>query len=429
VTPTPTKHPLRAHQMQLSPVAYAVAIACITLSTTSAFAQSGGPINPEVRPLSFSLGQAISHDSNVFRLSSAGVVPAAYGNTTKSDIISRTYGAISYDNVISKQEIHLRAELDFRRYSTYSQLNRNSYGISASWKGDIDRAIYGAANVGLNSTATEFYDQTGLTTNQIRTDQIGATVGYRFTPSWSAFTRFELVDRRNSSGPLQTGNIDSRAYEVGGRFEPSSGVSGELVLRKRTVDFPNPQTVLIAGVPSSFSNSFNSDQFIARLNYNPNNISSFSGQIGTTKLSFDQLTQRNSSGYLANIRYSYNYSNALGFGAVVSRDVANDSVSFASPIAVTRLNGEINWRPTARIAVTANGSVTKRNFSSDPSVIAGVNPLTSDRIQAAGVSARYELLRTVFLTASLTRQSRSAPVPSAVFNSTMASIGVDFKVD
>jgi hypothetical protein len=417
--------------INLTPIAASVfaALAWFTLATNKASAQSEGNANAEKRPLSISFGQTISQDSNVFRLPNTATVPATYGSSSKSDIISRTYGAVSYDNIISKQQIQLRADLDFRSYTTYSQLNRNIYGLSAAWSGNIDRSIYGAANIGYNSAATEFFDQTGLSNNKIKTQQLGATVGYRFTPTWSAFTRFDLVKRENSASSLQTGNIESSSFELGARFEPASGFSGELTARKRAVDFPNPQTLLISGVLNSFSNSFTSDQIVARVNYAPNDISSFSGQLGATKLNFDQLTQRNTSGYLANFKYNYRFSDALNLSATLSKDVANDAVSFSSPITVTRLGLDANWRPTGRIAVEAGHYNTKRDFSSDPSVIAGINLLKSDRIQSTNLTGRYELLRTVFLTAGLTRQSRSAPVASAVFNNTLITFGVDVRLD
>jgi hypothetical protein len=414
---------------KLTPIAFGViaALAWFALATKNASAQADA--NAEKRPLSISFGQTISQDSNVFRLPSTTAVPAIYGNSSKSDIVSRTYGAVGYDNIISKQQIQLRADLDLRRYNTYSQLNRNIYGLSAAWNGNIDRSIYGSANIGYNSTATEFFDQTGLSNNQIKTQQLGATLGYRFTPTWSVFTRFDLVNRENSASTLQTGNIESTTFELGARFEPASGLSGEISARKRSVDYPNSQTVFISGVPTSFSNSFVSDQVVAKISYAPNAISSFSGQLGATRLNFDQLTQRNTSGYLANFKYNYRFSDALNLGATLSKDVANDAVSFSSPITVTRMGLDASWRPTGRISVGASFFNTKRDFSSDPGVIAGTNLLTSDRIQASSVTGRYELLRTVFLTAGLTRQSRSAPVASAIFNNTLVTIGVDFRLD
>jgi hypothetical protein len=414
---------------KLTPIAFGViaALAWFALATKNASAQADA--NAEKRPLSISFGQTISQDSNVFRLSDSASVPSVYGNSSKSDIISRTYGAVSYDNIISKQQIQLRADLDLRRYNTYSQLNRNIYGLSAAWNGNIDRSIYGAANIGYSSTATEFFDQTGLSNNQIKTQQLGATLGYRFTPTWSAFTRFDLVNRNNSALSLRTSDSDSLTFEMGARFEPESGLSGELSVRKRSVDYVNPQIVPISGTPTSFSNSFVSDQVVAKVGYSPNAISSFTGQIGATKLNFDQLTQRNTSGYLANLKYAYRFSDALNLGATLSKDVANDAVSFSSPITVTRMVLDANWRPTGRISIGASHDNTKRDFSSDPSVIAGTNLLKSDRIQSTTVAGRYELLRTVFFTTSITRQSRSAPVASAVFNNTLVTFGVDIRLD
>jgi Putative beta-barrel porin 2 len=401
---------------------FAVLVHASTASTASAQ-------EAETRPLVFTAGQTFLFDNNIFRLNDAAAVPAAYGSTSRSDRISSTYGAISYDNTISKQEISARLDLNMLRYSAHAALNRNTYSALASWKGDIDRAWFAGANVGLSSTATDFFNQTGFSPNEVRGTQFGATLGYRFTPAWSAVSRLDLNNRVNSAAALSSADSRSTGFELGARYDAGAGLSGELVARRRQINFPNPQLIVQGGTTQAFSNSYHSNQLVARVNYQANGVSSFSGQFGLTRLGFDQLTQRNNSGYLLGLSYRYSHSDALNFNANLSRDVTNDVVSFSSPVTATNLAVEANWRPTGRITIKASQSFTQRKFNSDPNVVFGLSALDADRLSATSISARYEVMRTVFLNGGFTRQSRDAAVTGIAYSGNVISLGVELRLD
>lgn len=387
------------------------------------------------RPLTYSLSQSFVRDSNVFRLGDNVAVPAnpviGPQGGPRGDTIGRTSVGINFNNTTGTQVVTLGANLDFTRYQRYSYLNRNGYGISGAWQADLDSAWYASANLSSAKANTEFLNQFGLASNSATTSTLGGKVGYRFTPTWSVFSGLTAIKIGNSAGVSQAANTSQRLLEAGAKYDPGTGLNGELLLQRRSLDYANRQIFDAFGntLPSSVDNSFNATQLMARASYQATGQSSFTGQIGYSNQRFNTLTQRDSSGLLFGVTYRYLYSDTFNVGLRLNRDIAGDQSSFSSPVQSTRAGFDASWKATGRITVLGSFDADRRKFSADPGVILGTNNLSADRSKTLALNARYELFRTVNLTAGLQRVSRSANVASIPFSSNIASLAVDFRFD
>jgi Putative beta-barrel porin 2 len=239
------------------------------------------------------------------------------------------------------------------------------------------------------------------------------------------------TDRSNSASALSSADLSLRGIEVGGRYDPGAILNGELVIAKRTISFPNFQTTDSLGQPllNAVDNGYSATQLIARANYQPTGQSSLSGNIGFSSSSFNSLKQRDNSGLLFGLTYRYLYSDALTFGARLSKDIVGEQLSFSSPVQSTRFGFDASWRMTGRTTLSGAVLTTNRKFNSDAGVVLSNNPLTSDRLQSASLNGRYELLRTVFLNASLLRASRNASVSNFSYAGTTAMLGIAVSLD
>ncbi len=388
-------------------------------------------VQQAVRPLNLNFGQSFSYDSNVLRLSDGLPMPSQFAGNSRGDWFSRTYGGVNYANNIGTQSVALNANLEYRRYSNFSLYNRTNYGLGASWQGDLDRAWYASAGVSTSAITTDLRDAFGLASNVGRTIGFNTKLGYKFTPSWSVFTAFDMSRRSNSATSLQVSDSNQRSVELGGRYDPGSGINADFFLRRRNVDFPNFQRTDASGnpLPGVYDNSFVANQMVMRVNYQPTGQSSLIGQIGYSNSRFNVLKQRDSSGVLLSLAYRYTYSDELSGGLSLSRDIAGEQVSFAAPVESTRLVLDGSWRPTGRITVGASFDTNRRRFNADPAVVLGLGGLDADRINQTSLNLRYEMLRTVFLTAGISRASRSATLVGIPYTGNLYSIGVDVKLD
>jgi hypothetical protein len=383
------------------------------------------------RPLTYRLGQEFLIDSNILRLPDGQPVPLAYLGKGRGDTIYRTYGGISYANIIANQNLQLDLNLEIRQYANFSSLSRNSMGLSGSIGGDLDRAWYYEASITASDTAGDFVNQNGLDANTLRNLGVSARLGYRFTPTWSTYGVLRAGRRVNSAQSLSSADTSQNSLEFGLRFDSGGRINAELGLSHRGVDYLNPQTFDALGnrLPLRVSNSFTSDQIVGRVNYQPTGQSKLTGSIGLGSTRFDELTQRNASNFLFGFDYRYVFSGLAEMGVQISRDLAGDAFSFSSPVIATKIGIDATWRPSGRLALTGELKTNSRSFSSDPSVVLGANVLNSDKVLTTSLTAQYEFSRTIRMVAGFNRQSRQSDSKNFVFTSNAINLGIVVSLD
>jgi hypothetical protein len=383
------------------------------------------------RPLSYRMGQELLIDSNVLRLPTELPIPASYKSTHRGDTISRTFGGVSYRNLIANQNLSVDLNAEFLTYSRFSSLDRSTFGLNANLGGDFDRAWYYQIGLISADSAGDFANQSGFEPNVVRNLGASSRLGFRFTPTWSTYLALSANRRTNSARTLLSADSSQSSEELGLRFEPESGIDAEIGISHRDVEFTNRQTVDALGNPlfGNISNSFQSDQLTGRVSYRPSSKSSFAGSIGLGNTRFDELKQRNTSNTLFSLDYRHNFSDLAEVGFQYSRDLAGDASSFSSPVVSTRLGVDAIWRPTGRLSLTGQVKTNARRFTFDPAVATGTNGLTEDKITSVSLIAQHELTRTVRVNAGLTQHERRSDTRSVSFTSTTFTIGVTIKLD
>jgi Putative beta-barrel porin 2 len=383
------------------------------------------------RPLTYRAGQEFILDSNVLRLANGQPPPASYGSGDRGDTISRTYVGFTYSNVIANQNVKLDFNLDTRKHSNFSSLDRNTYGLVGSVGGNFDRSWYYSAGLDLSNSAGDFINQIGFEPNAVRGFGFNTRVGYRFTPTWSVYVAQNEANRTNSATSLRSADTDQSTVELGLRFEPGSAMNAEIGFSQRTVKFPNRQRFDALGnpLPLTISNNFQADQLIARVSYAPTAQSSFSGNLGFGNTRFDELTQRNSNNVLFGVDYRYAFSDVANFGVQFARDLGSSSSSFTSPVLSTRFGIRANWNPTGKVMVTGDVTTNNRRFTSDPSNFTTTNSLKEDRLRSMGIAAQYTLARTLNINLGISRQTRSANLSNFSYSGTLLNLGATMSFD
>jgi hypothetical protein len=303
------------------------------------------------RPLVLGVRQSFAFDSNTLQTSPTVANPSQYGTSKKSDQISTTAVRLAYQNTFGTQAVDLTGEIGLVRYANLTLLNRTTDSLSLRWNSDWAPWFYTQFDGGTSKTAANFANQLGLDPNSSRVQSGGATFGFRFTPVWSTFARFDEVKRDNASTSLFVGNLRTSGREAGLRYQPQTGIEGSVLFRKAETTFPNPQTQSLSGanLGSAFDNSFSQRQLLGRVSYQPTGISSFTGEVGVSSSDYKQLSQRNGTGLVGKIQYSYAISDVWNLSAKVGRDQSATTTVFASNVVDNSLSLGLSWKPTARI--------------------------------------------------------------------------------
>jgi Putative beta-barrel porin 2 len=383
------------------------------------------------RPLSYRIGQELLIDSNVLRLPTELPIPASYKSRQRGDTISRTFGGLSYRNLIANQSVGVDLNAEVLTYSHFSSLNRSTIGLNSNLSGDFNRAWYYQFGLIAADSAGDFVNQSGFEANVVRNFGASSRLGLRFTPTWSSYLALSKNRRTNSARTLSSADSSQSTVELGLRFQPESGIDAEIGVSNRVVEFANRQTVDALGNPLSgnVSNSFQSDQLTGRINYRPSAQSRFAGSIGLGNTRFDELLQRNTSSILFGIDYRHTFSDLAEIGVQYAKDLAGDASSFSSPVVSTRLGLDATWRPTGRLSLTGQVKTNSRHFTFDPGVVSGANGLKEDKISSVSLIAQHELTRTVRLNAGFTQQARSSDTKNTSFKSTIFNVGVTINLD
>jgi Putative beta-barrel porin 2 len=379
------------------------------------------------RPLSFTARQSLSYDSNVLQIPSGGSLPASYGTTKRSDVISNTSVLGGYVNSFGTQNLSATADLGLVRYANLSRLNRNTYSLGGTLNGDLGPAVYSSLNLLTSRLGTSFANQFGLEPNLTTTFQVGGQLGYRFSPTWSVFGGLDQIKRDNSAPQLAAADSRSSGKEVGLRYQPQSGLDGSMVWRQVDTKLPNAQTRDFFGnlLPSAVNNGYQQDQAVIRLSYQPNGISSLNGEVGLSRLEYSSLTQRNSNGLLLKLNYNYLVSDAWSLSARVGRDSTVVASAFASSVQDTNAGVSASWKPTGRIGVNGNIGVSKRDFNADAGVALGSTSNRRDTFLTYSVGGSYELMRNINLTANISRYDRSSNIAAFLSTGSTLLLGLD----
>jgi hypothetical protein len=418
--PTRKDESMKARKLfKLAPVAGALWGVCIS---SVSFAQG------QDRPLTLTVRQTLSFDSNVLQLRDGANPPASYNTGKRGDLISNTSVSGGYINNFGMQNLSANADLGLVRYANLSRLNRDTYALGGNLSGDLNPAVYSSFNLSTSRLGTSFANQFGLEPNLTTSFQIGGQLGFRFNPTWSVFGGLDQITRDNSAVQLAAADSRSSGKEIGLRYQPQSGIDGSLVWRQVDTRFPNAQSRDFFGnlLPSAVNNGYQQNQAIVRLNYQPNGISSLSGEVGVSSLDYSALPQRNTNGLLLKLNYNYLVSDAWSLGARLGRDSTVVASAFASSVQDTSAGLSANWKPTGRISVRGNIDLSKRNFNADAGVALGVTANRRDSYLVYGVGGSYELLRTLNLTMNVSRYDRSSNIANFSSSGSTAMLGLDF---
>jgi Putative beta-barrel porin 2 len=379
------------------------------------------------RPLSLSASQTISFDNNLFRLADNASVPQSSGLKGRGDQISNTSMALGYANSFGTQTVGVTGTLGVVRFADFSRGNRNVYGVNAKWTGDINRALFTGVDVGRSRSASAFGDQQGFNPNLISTTSLGLTLGYKLDPTWAIVSKFDQTNFDNSAPDLIAANRKVQGKEIALRYQPESGIDGAFVLRTVDIKSPNLQLTDIFGNPltTNINNGYRQNLALFRVNYQPTGLSRLNGEIGYSQLDYVALARRNTSGLRVKGSYSYNYSDALSFGASIGRETSAAGTAFTGNVQNDSLGLSMSLSATPRIRLQANVDYIRRDFSADAGVALGQTGNRVDTTNALGLNVNYELLRNLNVSAGFARTSRSSSFSQFEYSGNVFTLGAN----
>ena len=373
---------------------------------------SGAAAADEPSPWYLGVSQALTHDSNVYR------VPDGPG-----DNYSSTGLLGGFDQPIGRQKLHGSANIRYNKYQDETTLDNTSYGVAAGWDWETIEKLSGNFNVSANQGLASFDGNTtapAAERNLLKTDRIGAGI------RWGGASRLGLVAdyahsrARYSQSSSLNSNSSADAGSLGVRYNLNPDLRlGAGVRLSRTV-VPNG-LVTTEGTAERSSNGRNFD-LTADWRYSPQ--TGVNARLSWTRQTNSGAAGADFSGLTGALSANYAPTGKTSFTLAYNRDAGTNGSFFnvtetpgSTPIIGLNQNSRVsdaltfgvNYAATAKI--TANAGYTYRRAKIVSTVttggVAGPATESTDNVRKATLGVSYAITRAWQLGCNLSRESRS----------------------
>ncbi len=380
------------------------------LMAALAAAASAGVWADEPSPYYIGVTQAITHDSNVYRLSNGS-----------ADTFGSTGLVGGFDQSIGRQRIFAAANVRDNYYVREKTLNNISYGLSAGWDLQTIEKLSGGISVDVNQSLASYDNnsqaQPSTTRNILKTQQLGARVRWGGDAALNLDAGYSYSHVSYSETPTSESTQNSVSLGGSYRVGPTLRLGADVRLSHSVA----PNGALIGpGVFTENSTNGRNLDFNASWKYSAQ--TGVNGRLSWTKQTNSGDGDRDFSGLTGGVTATYAPTAKVSFNASLNRDAGTNSSFFnlananaGQPVRGLSENSQTtdslslgaSYAATAKIGVNA-GLDYRRSKVVDQTVVAGavVGNDHTDRTRSASLGANYAIARNWSLACNLAYVSR-----------------------
>ena len=374
-------------------------------------------------PYYLGASQAITHDSNLYRLSDS--TPAPVGGLSKSDTTYTSMALAGFEQIAGRQRWRADGSLSAVRFGNNSALNHQAYNLKlgADWA-SIER-LSGSVNAHVDKALVRFNNDS-LVANAFGRNMV-TTRGFDGTVRMGVVTRWTLeagvAYQRADYSALSYAARDFRQSSValGLRYVPSSALSFALTARQTTGQFPH---VLAPTSASTVADHYSGSNLDLSTRWVASAASQIDARVSWGHTRFDRATGNDFSGVTGVGTWTWRPTGKLRFEARVARERGQDVTAlelFAIGRAVDVSRTSTTWllgathELSSKINVTASVGGSNRDLVDTRATTGGPTNTTntaisvhgSDRSELRALGLRWTPTRSVLLGCDVSSERRS----------------------
>lgn len=385
--------------------------------------------------LNFFVGQTITYDDNLFRISDsvdAQRLQQLIGGTKRSDTVSTTNAGLTFDKLLRRQNLHADLSYNINRYSHYSTLDYNGLRAHANWGWQLGNYLKGSLTYERSRTLIDFGslnpDDRGSVRDINTYDRLYASADWWFHPEYSIGAGYSHSNSSYSSVQRQASEYDADAVELNAKFQPKTGNLIGLSLRQTKGNYPNRQDS--PGQGATVDNSFDQTDTEVNGNWRLTGQSRVFGRLGYTTRTHEQVTQRDFSGVTGRLTYDWALEGKTSVSLSLRREIGAVEDIDAAYVLTNGISLSPVWNPTSKISLSAKYDWSKRRYEGDPFRVIGSSPslqsVRKDTVNAASISGTYLPLRSLLLSLTLLHERRTSSRELADYRDNLASLSARF---
>jgi hypothetical protein len=359
---------------------------------------------------------AVEHHSNIFRVADGA-----------SDTVVRALLGLRFERDISLQRITAYATLEPVKYVNFSSYDYLGYTAGGSWAWEVGRPLFGELTARFAQFQTPFDAITGGQ-NNLQNFQFGrALFGFRMTQNWALIGAADNAVGTNSLASLAASDFNRVGAEFGvRRAAAGSATEIDFVWRHENGSYPNQQVYDSNGnlLPAAVDNAYRQDAALVRVTYRPTDASRISGNVGYTRRSYENVSQRDFSGVTGGLDFVWPLSGAVTMRAAVFRRIDSATLPTANYIDAMGIAFRPTWQVGSRTSVDAVLAVATRSYKGDPGFVLDGTPVRKDNINEVGLRLNYEVARRIFVFADAARIDRTSNYGEYAYTDNWFGVGV-----
>lgn len=356
------------------PIRIATSLLCLMCSQS--YAEGMVELQPYVRA-------GVLYDDNLFRFASKREAEAA-GFNEQSDRVNTLDAGAQLNLRISRQLIRVNAGINDNKYNRYDFLDNTgkSYGITWDWR--LGNDVFGDLSTSHSQSIAGFSDNDIIVRNLRTFKRQRASINWNVLSTWTLYSIAEYSDFENEEAVFQPLDREDDSYEVGTRFQTTSGTQVGLFYRYLKSDFINRvgTTALIFGRENE------QDQYGLNLAWLPTLKTRLTGQISTIRFTRENALQNNFNGLNQRWNLDYALSGKTSLGMTAYRELTSVDDLLSTYVLFKGAGANANWNATSKLNFNASYGVGKREFLGGSSVFS-VPVEREDNTKRFGLNMAY----------------------------------------
>ncbi len=356
------------------------------------------------------VSEAVTHDDNVFRLSSASDSAAVLGSSSKGDTSYVTSFGFNLDVPVSRQRLLAGLSLNDTRYRRFTVLNLDGHEGRAAWQWQVGDDLGGqlgyTESFALASLANIQSGVQSSTPNTIKITNAYLNAAYKLTPRWQLRGEASRARQSNSVAERQVNDISVDSSDLA--FSYVTPAANQIGLNMRVADASFPSRQFIGGIP--FDNAYRQKNIAVVADWTITAHSHLSARAGRVSRSYAQLPQRDFGGETYHAAYDWKPTGKLTLTAMAQRDISATEQVNVGFVLAKRFGLYPTLKLTDKISWSGSLENSNREYAGDPGLVLGTVPPRSERLRSTGTTLSYRPTASVTLFLGLRRETRTATV-------------------
>lgn len=342
-------------------------------------------------------------DNNLFRLPSS-VDPKDVGLSSRSDTINVTSLDLSLDRRFSLQRVIAKVSLVDTRYQTNDYLDFRALNYDAKWLWAVGLRWDGELSFDRKEALNSFSDYRNFQQRNVRTTENERfNANYWFHSSWAVVGGVFRTSLTNEQPFLAESDYTGVGYNLGMRYRPASGN----ILTARFSRLDGEYTKRDFNVVNQSDNGFTEDVYSLDMNWQASGKSFVRGRLGYLDRQHDHFDQRDYSGVIGNLDYTYAYTGKGSVTLGYKRELSSFQQLTTSYYTLDEINLSGRWLATSKLSTLTRFGYGRRDYDGSIVNLPASFDQRRDLYSRLGFEVTYQPARWFQMTAGISFENRN----------------------